>query len=364
MTAGTITAQAMVAATGTPAAIAAHGAIGNLRSIALISTAGTVDFLCHPRLDSPSVFCALLDADKGGSFAIAPNGEGWTTRQIYIPDTNVLVTRFMDGDSTMEITDHMPITKADGPRSALVRQVRCIRGDTRVALCCAPRFDYGRDGAPKVALTGDAALFEPNQAGASGPLRLRGNVPLAVAEGAATAVFALKEGEQASFVLECAHELPSGENDTHDFVASSFDETLAFWQGWAAHSSYRGRWREHVMRSALVLKLLTSAEHGSIAAAATFGLPEQPGGGRNWDYRFCWIRDSAFTTFALMRLGYTQEARQFGAWLAERIDERSAGDLQILYRLDGGAEAPESPLAHLTGHGGATPVRIGNFAAG
>ncbi len=343
--------------------IAAHGAIGNLRSVALVSTAGTIDFLCHPYLDSPSVFCSLLDADEGGSFSIAPEGASWTARQIYIPDTNVLVTRFMDGSSVVELTDYMPITKADGPRSAVVRQIRCIRGSVAMALSCAPRFDYARDGLPQMSLQGDAAVFSANRPCPSSPIRLRGSVPLREGEGAAVASFSLEEGDQASFILECGNELPSGEQDPHDFIETSFGDTLAYWQSWAAHSSYRGRWREYVMRSALVLKLLTSAEHGSIAAAATFGLPEQPGGGRNWDYRFCWIRDSAFAIFALMRLGYYQEASRFNAWIAKRVDARADGDIQILYRLDGSSEAEESCLDHLSGYGGASPVRIGNMAA-
>ena len=348
----------------TVASISAHGAIGNLRSIALVSTSGTIDFLCHPHLDSPSVFCALLDPDQGGSFAIAPvDSHPWTTRQIYIPDTNVLITRFMDGHCVVEITDYMPIMKADGPRSATVRRVRCIRGCADVALRCAPRFDYGRDGLPKVERQGDAALFTPNRPCPSGPLRLRGSIPLDLGDGAAVASFTLKEGEQAGFVLECARELPSDQHDLTRFMEVSFGDTLAYWQSWAAHSSYRGRWREYVLRSALVLKLLSSAEHGSIAAAATFGLPEQPGGERNWDYRFCWIRDSAFATFALMRLGYVQEAGAFGDWIAKRVDARNSGDIQILYRLDGTAEADESTLDHLSGYGGARPVRIGNKAA-
>ena len=278
--------------------IAAHGAIGNLRSIALVSTGGDIDFLCHPYLDSPSVFCALLDPQKGGFFAIAPQGASWTTRQIYIPDTNVLVTRFMDGTSVVELPDHMPITKAEGPRSAVVRQVRSIRGKVAMELSCAPRFDYARDGLPQVSLEGDAAVFTSNGSCVSSPIRLRGSLPLRIDEGAAVAAFSLEEGEQASFILECGNELPSGEHDPHGFIEMSFKDTLAYWQSWAAHSSYRGRWREYVMRSALVLKLLTSAEHGSIAAAATFGLPEQAGGGRNWYYRVCWIRDSAFAIFA------------------------------------------------------------------
>ena len=228
---------------------------------------------------------------------------------------------------------------------------------------CEPRFDYGRDGLPKVKLAADTAIFTPNAATASGPLRLRGSVPLASEKGAVTAAFAIEEGDQASFVLECGDELPTESHDPDAFVQGSFKQTISYWQSWSAHSSYKGRWREYVMRSALVLKLLTSADHGSIAAAATFGLPEEAGGGRNWDYRFCWIRDAAFAMFALIRLGYTSEAKRFNDWVSERSDESEAGDFQILYRLDGSSQADETSLGHFAGYRGSTPVRIGNAAA-
>ena len=344
--------------------IGAHGAIGNMRSVALVSTGGTLDYLCHPYLDSPAVFCALLDPVRGGQFAIAPDGDvSWRSRQLYIPDTNVLVTRFMDGGSVLEITDFMPVMAKEGPQSAVMRQVACVTGAVDVVARCAPRFDYGRDGSPEVTLDGDAATFVPCVPTASGSLRLRANVPLKVGEGEVSARFSLKEGESRSFVLECGDEQPSGKDELEALHEKAFHETIAYWQSWSAHSSYKGRWREHVMRSALVLKLLTSAEHGSIAAAATFGLPEKIGGGRNWDYRFCWIRDAAFATFALMRLGYVGEAQRFNEWVSARADASDAGDLQILYRLDGSAEAPEMILDHLSGYRDSTPVRIGNAAA-
>ena len=344
--------------------IAAHGAIGNLRSIALVATNGTIDYLCHPYLDSPSVFCALLDPDKGGAFSIAAAGDDtWHTRQVYIPDTNVLITRFMDGNAVFEITDFMPIRTEVGPISTVARRVACVRGEVAIVATCAPRFDYGRDGVPKIEARRDAVIFSPNEATVSGPLRLRSDVALKIRGDAAVAAFELREGDSASFILECADERGSEEEGPGDFLHDTFEETIAYWQSWSAHSSYRGHWREYVMRSALVLKLLTSAEHGSIAAAATFGLPEQPGGSRNWDYRFCWIRDAAFATFALMRLGYVGEAKRFNDWVADRADKSAAGDLQILYRLDGSSEADEQTLDHLAGYGGATPVRIGNGAA-
>ena len=346
------------------AEIAAHGAIGNLRSIALVSTTGTIDYLCHPNLDSPSVFCALLDPEQGGCFSIGPaDPDIWRNRQIYIPDTNVLITRFMNGTAVFEITDFMPIMTEPGPLSAVVRRVTCIHGEVALRVRCAPRFDYGRDGQPQVAVTGDTATFEANRETVSGPLRLRSSVSLQAGAGDASANFRLREGEMASFILECGTEKPSDDDDPKAFIVQAFDETIAYWQSWSAHTSYRGRWREYVMRSALVLKLLTSADHGSIAAAATFGLPEQPGGSRNWDYRFCWIRDAAFATFALMRLGYVREAGHFNEWVARRADGHDAGDLQILYRLDGSSEAGERTLDHLAGYDGARPVRIGNGAA-
>lgn len=347
------------------AEIAAHGAIGNLRTVALVSTVGTIDYLCHPYLDSPSVFCALLDTEKGGEFAIGPvdDGETWNTRQVYIPDTNVLITRFMNGNSVFELTDFMPIMVDSGPRSAIVRRVASIRGEVSLAARCAPRFDYGRDGAPKVEIDGDTATFTPNRKTESGSLRLRSSVDLVCEEGDATAAFTLGDGENASFILECGNEQPTGDDDPKGFIDAAFEETIAYWQSWSAHTSYRGRWREYVTRSALVLKLLTSFEHGSIAAAATFGLPEQPGGSRNWDYRFCWIRDAAFTVYALMRLGYVGEAQAFNRWVSKISAKREGGDFQILYRIDGSSEAEESPLDHLAGYGGARPVRIGNGAA-
>ncbi len=347
------------------AAIGAHGAIGNLRSMALVSTTGSIDYLCHPNLDSPTVFGTLLDPAGGGAFSIGPDDDHrWRTRQIYIPDTNVLITRFMDDAAVVEITDHMPIMAADGPRSAIVRRVLCVTGEVALTARCWPRFDYGRDGVPRVTLDADSATFTPNRATDSGPLRLRSSVPLrADRHGAAVAAFCLKGGESANFVLECGHEKPSDGDALKRFIDDSFTQTIAYWQSWSAHSSYKGRWREHVNRSALVLKLLCSADHGSIAAAGTFGLPEKPGGSRNWDYRFCWIRDAAFATFALMRLGYVREAAHFNEWVAARADRSEAGELQILYRLDGNREAAESELAHLAGYGGAKPVRIGNAAA-
>ena len=344
--------------------IGAHGAIGNMRSVALVSTAGTIDYLCHPNLDSPAVFCALLDPVRGGHFSIAPDSAGgWRTRQIYIPETNVLITRFMDGGSVLEITDFMPVMAKDGPASAVMRRVGCVTGEVDVVVRCAPRFDYGRDGLPEVTLEGDAATFVACAPTPSGPLRLRADVPLASGAGQISARFALKEGERRSFVLECGDEKPSGSAPLDDLLGQAFDETIAYWQSWSAHSSYEGRWREHVMRSALVLKLLTSAEHGSIAAAATFGLPEKIGGARNWDYRFCWIRDAAFATFALMRLGYVGEAQRFNEWVSARADASEAGDFQILYRLDGSPEAHEITLDHLGGYRDSRPVRIGNGAA-
>jgi len=194
-------------------------------------------------------------------------------------------------------------------------------------------------------------------------MRLRSTVGLKADGGAVLAELDLQAGEEAGFVLECVKEQPSGD-DLSGFLTSSLSETVAFWQRWSRRSAYRGRWREVVQRSALALKLLTSAQHGAIIGAATFGLPEQVGGERNWDYRYCWIRDAAFTVYALMRLGYTDEADHFIAWAKARADEQDMGALpQVLYAVDGTSAATEAELDHLAGYRGSRPVRIGNAAA-
>ncbi len=332
-----------------------HGIIGNLETAALVARDGAIDFLCWPRFDSPTIFAALLDPEKGGAFEIEPQLADAKTYQLYLPGTNVLMTRFLSEAGSVEITDLMPHPEAKGAaRCCLIRSVRAIRGHIAFKVTCRPRFDYARE-TPKIAKTKHGVSFDGKEV----QLRLDASVPLKRGKGQASADFTLKPGERAWFILANADEKPIGADE----IDSSTDHTIAAWRDWAKRCNYTGRWREQVIRSALTLKLLTSQEYGSIAAAVTFGLPEATGAGRNWDYRATWIRDASFTVYAFMRLGHVEEAQRFNRWMGGRIEADGAETpLRIMYRLDGGETADETTLDHLAGYGGARPVRIGNAA--
>lgn len=338
-------------------AIEQHGIIGDLRTAALVDMWGTVGFLCWPRFDSPSVFACLLDPE-GGRFDLAADlAEPVRLKQIYLPDTNVLITRFLSEQAVVEVTDLMPV---DGAQR-LIRTARCIRGTARMRLRCAPRFDYARMGHAVEPCEG-GVRFRPE--GDAPALRLLSTVPLEVEERDAVATFELAEGEEATVLLDAPEDgeetLPCG---LAGYGAQCFADTVGYWRRWLGRSSYRGRARGIVQRSALALKLLTSAEHGSIVAAPTFGLPEALGGERNWDYRYTWVRDAAFTLYAFVRLGFTEEARAFMHWAQTRMEEGDAdGSLQIMYGLDGRPELAEEELGHLRGYAGSAPVRVGNAA--
>jgi GH15 family glucan-1,4-alpha-glucosidase len=338
-----------------------HGIIGDLHTVALVGKDGTIDFLCLPFFDSPSVFASLLDADKGGRFQIAPQLDDAVQRQLYLPDTNVLLTRFLSDAGVAEISDFMPVEDA-GVAHNVVRRVKTIRGELQYVMRCDPRFDYAR-ATHTVERKSDTEVLFVGRAGAGAlALRLRSSVPMEIIDGAAVAEFTLHADESASFVLEVATEEPSPSAHP-DYVADAFKETVNFWRRWITRSTYTSRWREMVNRSVLVLKLLTSREHGSILAAPTFGLPEQIGGSRNWDYRYTWIRDSSFTLYGMMRLGFTGEAATFMRWIMARCDELEPdGSLQIMYRVDGRRVTDEETLAHFEGYMGSRPVRIGNAA--
>jgi GH15 family glucan-1,4-alpha-glucosidase len=343
------------------APIESHGIIGDLSTIALVSLEGCIDFMCFPRFDSPSIFAALLDPDRGGRFAIAPaSAGGFRHKQLYFPDTNMLLTRFLSDDGVAEISDFMPIEHL-GHCHDLVRRVKVVRGAISLRMHCAPRFDYGR-AEHTVTRRGREVLFRSN--GRDGTtLRLRSSAPLRVQDGDAVAEFKLRAGESASFILEEAREGEESPSAAEGYSSESFKETMNFWLQWVGRSRYRGRWREMVNRAALTLKLLTSQRFGSIVAAPTFGLPEEIGGPRNWDYRYTWIRDASFTLYALMRLGYVEEAAAFMRWIEERCRQTTpAGPLQVVYRIDGSHRLPERVLSHFCGYQGSVPVRIGNGA--
>jgi len=335
-----------------------YGVIGDLATVALVGMNGSIDFMWFPAFDSPTIFARLLDCNRGGYFRIAPARGEFKHRQRYFPDTNILLTRFLGTDGIAEISDFMAMEHL-GHRHTLVRRVKVVRGEMNIRMVCAPRFDYARCG-HTIEKHAHEIIFVPDKKNFPA-LRLRSSAPLKIENGEAMAGFKLRAEQTAFFILEEVNgDSPSA---NPDYVSEAFKETMNYWLGWVARSKYRGRWREMVNRSALTLKLLTSREHGSIVAAPTFGLPESLGGQRNWDYRFTWIRDASFTLYALMRLGYTEEAQAFMRWMELRCRELKPGrPLQVMYRLDGSPDLPEKILRHFEGYKKSSPVRIGNGA--
>lgn len=348
------------AETRQPSAIRDHGAIGNLETVALVDRDGAIDYLCWPNLDSPSVFTALLDdAGQGGLFWVRPELPDARVIQMYVPETNVLMTRWMNDEASVDLIDLMPVNVEDDdtpPR--LLRQVICTRGTVTIDMRCAPRFDYGREGRKATILPSDEGYSRGQFDHDSGlALTLHANAALIAEDCDLTARFTMTAGERAAIVLSNPDDVRIDAEAAHAIIDADID----YWRGWSRQSTYRGRWRETVERSAMVLKLLTSRRHGSIAAAATFGLPEAKGGVRNWDYRATWIRDSSFTVYALLRMGFGAEAQAFTRWVMGRVREDD-GRLGVMYALDGGAIAEEQSLDHLGGFGGATPIVVGNDA--
>src|SRR5246127_3929953 len=336
-----------------------YGVIGNMRSIALVGVNGSIDFLCYPNFDSPTVFAALLDDESGGRFQIQPQLKKRRVRQLYLPDTNILLTRFLAEEGVAELTDYMPIGEDGEQPNEIIRTVSVIRGKLEFKMHCQPRPNYARC-EHTVNIEEGRAIFSP--ASESFPLlALYSSVPLRQESQDATCEFSLRAGERATFVFGGVR--PQGQQPEMEFVEQRFHQTARFWKGWIARSKYKGRWREMVNRSALMLKLLISREHGSLIAAPTFSLPEEIGGVRNWDYRFTWLRDAAFTLYALIRLGFVEEAEAFIKWIKGRLgNDAQRGYLQVMYGIDGRQRLDEITLDHLRGYENSRPVRIGNLA--
>jgi len=336
-----------------------YGVIGNMQSIALVGTDGAIDFLCYPEFDSPTIFAALLDPEKGGRFEIRPELANMRVRQLYLPDTNILLTRFLADEGVAELTDYMPIEDDGAQPNEIVRTVSVIRGDVQFEMRCQPRFNYAA-GKHRVHATDGCATFFPDDS-LCPPLSLYSTVTLKQEYQDMTSLFTLKAGEKASFVLGPSR--TQGQPPEMGLVGERFLQTRRFWKTWIAKSHYRGRWREMVHRSALLLKLLISRKHGSLIAAPTFSLPESIGGVRNWDYRFTWLRDATFTLYALIRLGFVDETQTFFEWLKGRLSEDAQrGPLQVMYGLDGRQKLEEISFEHLCGYENSRPVRIGNAA--
>ncbi len=339
--------------------IESYGLIGNMQTAALVGGAGSIDWLCLPHFDSPSVFAALLDDEKGGRFVIEPTDQ-CRAKQLYFPDTNVLVTRFMVGSGVAEIADYMPCGPAAERhgRKCVIRHVRGIRGTVTLRMRCAPAFDFARR-PHRVELAKGGAWFRSSIL----DVALGCGVPLRIDDHAAVAEFTLDQGDEESFVFGEADPNSDDLSYTPELQLHLLTKTVEYWHQWLAKSTYRGRWREIVHRSALALKLLTFDPTGAIVAAPTCSLPEEVGGTRNWDYRYTWVRDAAFTLYALLRVGFTEEAAAFMKFLEARCHELNPdGSLPIMFGIDGRHDLAEEELDHLDGYKGSRPVRVGNKA--
>jgi GH15 family glucan-1,4-alpha-glucosidase len=336
-----------------------YGVIGNMESIALVGMNGSIDFLCYPDFDSPTVFAALLDDQRGGRFEIRPQMGDVRVRQLYFPDTNILLTRFLSEEGVAELTDYMPVQKDGGQPNQIVRIVSVIRGNVKFKMSCQPRFNYAASD-HKLQSSDRCATFFPAHKSCP-PMSLYSSVGIERRSQDISAEFSLQAGESATFVLGGLQ--AEGGQPEMDLLRQRFLETAQFWKTWVSKSNYKGRWREMVLRSALVLKLLISRKHGSLIAAPTFSLPESIGGVRNWDYRFTWLRDAAFTLYALIRLGFLDETEAFFGWVKGRLGEDAQrGPLQVMYGVDGRQTLDEISLDHLCGYENSRPVRIGNAA--
>jgi GH15 family glucan-1,4-alpha-glucosidase len=340
-----------------------YGIIGNMRTVALVGMNGSIDWYCYPHFDSPSLFGAILDDKKGGRFQISADADGVRHKQFYWPSTNVLVTRFLLADGIAELEDFMPVgLPSDSPEYRHVyRRVRCVRGAVRISVACRPAFEYGRKTHDTV-VTANGATFKSG----SLTLGLSTAVPLTNdGSGGVSAEFMLSEGKSQVFILrddcdEGGVPCPPSEKKAEELLHG----TVKFWQNWLSACSYHGQWRDQVHRSALALKLLTFAPTGAIIAAPTTSLPEVIGGARNWDYRYTWLRDAAFTVYAFLRIGFREEAAAFMSWIEDYASKHASPKEHesVVFTIDGDNRLPEQTLDHWEGYRGSAPVRIGNDA--
>ena len=339
--------------------IADYAAIGCTRSVALISRGGSIDWLCWPRFDSASVFGRILDAEKGGFFAIRPSVEHEAKRR-YLDGTNVIETTFTTDTGVARMLDLMPVFTEEekqknlSPFRQLLRRIEVIEGEVPIEIVYAPRPDYGRI-TPRLEVRRDSVYCSWG----ARVLNLRSDAEFMIGEGTATSRVTLHAGESRTFALGFDEETPAVLPSLD--AASEIERTIAFWRTWSSQLTYDGPYRDLVLRSVLVLKLLTYAPTGAIIAAPTTSLPEWIGGVRNWDYRYCWLRDASWTVSALYDCGFSNEGAAFLDWLlySTRLTQPH---LQMLYDVFGESSVPEKTLDHLDGYRGSRPVRIGNDA--
>jgi GH15 family glucan-1,4-alpha-glucosidase len=346
--------------------IGEYAVIGDCRGAGLVSREGSLDWLCLPRFDSPSIFAGLLDRRAGGRFSIRPLGKFRTERR-YLPGTNILETTFHVQDGTLVLRDLMSVSSEVARRASLrpgqevLRELEAVQGTVAVSVQYEPRPDYGRS-SPMLEQRRSFGIW--GQAGGAA-LILNSDVPLEVTSGgeAACGYADLRAGERRYVSLSYAEEAPAVIPALGVAARQRCEQSVRWWQEWAARCKYGGPYREAVVRSALTLKLLAFAPSGAVVAAPTTSLPEKLGGVRNWDYRYCWLRDASFTVRALFALGYSEEAEAFLSWMlhATRL---TWPELQVVYDVFGEAHLPERSLAHLEGYAGSRPVRTGNDAHG
>jgi GH15 family glucan-1,4-alpha-glucosidase len=341
--------------------IAGYAAIGCTRSVALISRGGSIDWLCWPRFDSASIFGRILDADKGGFFAIRP-AVAHEAKRRYLDGTNVIETTFTTESGVARLVDLMPVMTEEekkkhlSPFRQLLRRIEVVQGEVPLEVVFAPRPDYGRM-VPKLELRRDAVVCSWG----AQVLNLRSDAGFRVDRGTATAHATLHAGQSLTFALGFDDQTPSVLPALGDEATAEIERTIAFWRTWSSQLTYAGPHGALVLRSALALKLLTYAPTGAIVASPTTSLPESIGGVRNWDYRYCWLRDASWTVSALYDCGFVEEGSAFLDWLlySTRLTQPH---LQMLYDVYGESYVPERSLDHLDGYRGSRPVRIGNDA--
>ncbi len=338
-----------------------HGIIGDLYTAALVGVDGTIDWFCAPHFDSPSIFASILDEENGGHFSLRPDNHDVRSTQYYLPETNVLVTHFTSDEGVAQVVDFMPVrTRLAGDADhVLIRRITGIRGNLHMKIECSPKFNYGRDEHYTVFVDENVRFISPDIS-----LEYWSTVPPEIVDDSVKVDFEIHEGHTEYIVIDAVEHVERADKFDTNRIELLFDDTVNYWRRWISQCTYTGRWREMVHRSALCLKLLTFEPTGAFVAAPTTSLPEDLGGVRNWDYRYTWIRDAAFSVYGLLRIGLTEEAGRFMDWLQDRCSEsEDDGTLKIMYGIDGRHDLEEYTLEHLSGYMDSKPVRIGNGAA-